>query len=57
MTDSEQLPLYTLDELKTVYKAFDGNLWLIWHECGDRFTDSCRHLGLTKEMMEAWKQE
>lgn len=34
-------PAYTPEVIKEMYNAFRGNQWMIWHEYGNAFGDSC----------------
>ncbi len=53
-TQSE--PVYSFDTIKEMYLAYGGDLYSLWHDYGNAFTDSCRHYGLTEEIMKKWKE-
>ncbi|MBQ8135710.1 MAG: hypothetical protein IJ192_15140 [Clostridia bacterium] len=37
------VPKYTLEQIKEMYLAYDGNLYVLWYDYGNDFIESCHY--------------
>ena len=54
--ENSNKPAFTPEVIKDIYLSYNGKLYVIRHEFGDKFIESCHFYCLTEEMMKQWKE-
>ena len=47
---------WTVEQIKEMYIAYGGDLYVLWHDYGNAFFKACQYYGISKEDMEKWIQ-
>ena len=53
----EETMIKSVEDIKTIYLDYHGNLKDIYLDCGAEFTMACKKFDITQAELEAWKNE